>query len=506
MGKYLVGIDEGTTGCKTCIFDLEGNLIGLDYREYPCQYPKPGWVEQVPEDMTPALYASCKSAIVKSGIDPNEIIAMGLSSQGGVFGPLDAEGNLLRPFIGWQDLRGTPYIEKVLEVIDGEDFYNITGYPLGAIFCITKFLWFKDNEPELYAKTSMLSQHQDYFLRAFGGEGFPADISTASRTGLFDVNNHVWADDLIEAVGLDRSMFPEVAVGGQQVGEVTKEVSEATGLPVGTPVCVGAHDQNCSTFGCGAVEGGIAALVMGTWGSCYVTVDEPIRDPYGVLIVKGNVGSRNYTIEGAASAAASSYRWYRDTFCDLETAAGKVLGSDPYDLINQQIESIAPGADGLTFLPYLQGASAGPRADPNARGTLVGFTLGTSKAQIARAVMEGVTLEMRDILEAQRRAGVDVERIRVTGGATKSPLWNQMQADIYQRPVQILQTSETGTLGAALYAGVGVGVYDSYQQATDTAVKISDEYQPNPDYFEAYDEAYARFCKVYEALDEGGAY
>jgi xylulokinase len=507
MGKYLVGIDEGTTGCKTCIFDLEGKLIGSDYREYPCYYPKPAWVEQIPEDITPALHASCKAAIANSGIDPKEIIAMGLSSQGGVFGPVDKNGKLLRPFIGWQDLRGASYINKIKEtMISGKEFYQITGYPLGAIFGVTKFMWLRDNEPELYEKTYKFSHHQDYFLREFGGEGYPGDTSTTSRTGLFDVDNHVWSDKVIKALGLEKGMFMDVVQGGTVVGKVTKSISEKTGLPEGTPVCVGAHDQNCSTFGCGLVEGGVAALVLGTWGSCYVGVDHPIRDPYEVLIVKGNVGPNNWTIEGAASAAASSYRWFRDTFANIEVAAGNVLGQDPYELINQQIAKVPAGSNGLSFLPYLQGASAGPRANADARGSLVGFTLGTTKAQIARAVMEGITFEMRDILEAQRRAGVDVESIRLTGGGTKSRLWNQMQADVYGRPVKILQTSETGCLGAALYAGVGTGVYKGFKEAADIAVKIVEEYQPNPQMFEAYNEAYGRFVKVYEALHAGGVF
>lgn len=505
MGKYLIGIDEGTTGCRACIFDYDGNLIESSYQEYPCYYPQEGWVEQVPEDMIPKLFATVKEAIAKAGIDPKEITALGISSQGSVFGPLDKDGKLLRPFIGWQDLRGADYIEKIgKEIMSPEEYYQISGAPLNAIFGITKFLWFRDNEPELYEKTAMFSQHQDYFLRVFGVDsGYYADLSTASRTGLTDVNNHVWSQKIFDALDLDVNKFPKIVLDTPVVGKVSKSVAEQTGLSEDTLICVAAHDQNCSTFGCGLVEGGTASLVLGTWGSCYIGVDEPIRDPYGVLIVKGNVGPKNWTIEGAASAAASSYRWYRDTFCEPEVTKGKSSGVDPYDLINEQIAGVKPGAEGITFLPYLQGASAGPRANAYARGVLVGVSLGTTKAQIARAVMEGVTLEMRDIIEAQRRAGVKVEAIRLTGGGTKSRMWNQMQADMYKVPVKVLQTSETGALGAALYAGVGAGVYGSYKEAVDTAVHIKEEYEPNPQSYAAYDDAYARFVKVYEALHAG---
>jgi xylulokinase len=348
----------------------------------------------------------------------------------------------------------------------------------------------------------MFTTNQDYFLKEFGAEDYFTDISSASREGLFDVDNHVWSKRVFDALDLDMSKRPKIAEGGQPVGRIPKSVAEKTGLAEGTLLCVGAHDQNCSTFGCGAVEDGTAAMVLGTFGSCFVVSDKPIRDPYGVLIVKGNVGPKNWTIEAFATAAASSYRWYRDTFGDLEKAAAKTLQDDPYNLINKQIETVPPGANGITFLSYLQGAG-GPRQNGNARGAFVGMTLGTTKADMARAVMEGICYEMRDILEAQKRAGINIKGIRLTGGGSKAPLWCQMQADIYQQTIYRLQTSETGTLGAALYAGVGAGVYKSYKEAVEVAVHIKDKFEPNPELAEVYNEGYHRFVSIYEALANG---
>ncbi|HHY43056.1 MAG TPA: carbohydrate kinase [Thermoanaerobacterales bacterium] len=505
MGKYLVGIDEGTTGCKTCIFDLEGNLIGSDYREYPCYYPKPGWVEQLAEELTPALFESCKAAIAKAGIDPKDIIAVGLSSQGSVVGPVDKDGKLLRPFIGWQDLRGEKELKEVEEKIPLDEYYQITGYPLGLMFSITKLLWLRNNEPDIFEKTAVFTTNQDYFLREFGADGYFTDISSASRDGLCDVDNHVWSKRVFDALGLDMSKHPKIVDSGQPVGRIPKSVAEKTGLAEGTLLCVGAHDQNCSTFGCGAVEGGTAAMVVGTFGSCFVVSDKPIRDPNRVLVVKGNAGPKNWTIEAFAAAAASSYRWYRDTFGGVEAAAAKLLNDDPYNLINKQIETVPPGANGITFLPYLQGANV-PRPNGNARGAFIGMTLGTTKAEMARAVMEGICYEMKTILDAQKRAGVHVSGIRLTGGGSKSPMWCQMQADIYQVPIYRLQTHETGTLGAALYAGVGAGVYKDFKEAVETAVHIKDSFEPNPKVAEAYNEAYQRYVNAYTALEKGGVF
>ena len=194
MGKYLVGMDAGTTGCKVCVFDLEGNLIGSDYREYPCYYPHEGWVEQIPEDMTPALFKTCKEAIRKAQVDPKDIIAVGLSSQGSVIGLLDEEGELIRPFVGWQDLRGSEEeIKWITDQIPREEYYQLTGDPLGMCFSIAKLVWLKHHEPENWNKTAMFSTHQDYFLKQLGADGYYTDFSSASREGMMDINNKCWS-------------------------------------------------------------------------------------------------------------------------------------------------------------------------------------------------------------------------------------------------------------------------------------------------------------------------
>ncbi len=506
MGKYLVGIDEGTTGCKTCVFDFDGNLTGSDYREYPCYYPNPGWVEQKAEDITPALFASCQAAISNSGVDAKEIVALGLSAQGSVIGLLDKNGELLRPFVGWQDLRGTDEeINDIISKIPRDEYYELTGDPLGQIFSLTKLAWLKRHEPENWEKTELFSTNEDYFLKQFGAEGYYTDLSSASREGMADVNNHCWAPRMFDVMGMSMDKRAKIALDpGYIVGQISADIAAKTGLAVGTNICVGAHDQNCNTFGAGAVDGGMAVMVVGTFGSCFVTSDEPIRDPNKKLVVKGNHGVNNWTIEAFSVTAASSFRWYRDTFGALEVAAGKVVGDDPYNLITQQIAKVPPGANGITFLPYLQGAS-GALLNPNARGIFANMSLGTNKADMATAVMEGICYEMADILKAEAKAGIDVNAIRMTGGAAKSPVWCQMMADITQKPIQLLEASETGCLGAALYAGVGSGVYTDVKDATK-AVGIKQTYDPNPANFAAYEDAFARFTKTYEALVEGGVY
>lgn len=509
MATYLMGIDAGTTGCKTCVFDVDGHLIGSDYREYPCQYPHPGWVEQIPEDLVPTLFDCVRAAIRDAGVPAEEIKALALSTQGSVYGALDEEGKLIRPFIGWQDTRGVDYVDRIRagEYIDPDRLYQISGYPISTVPCLTKYLWFKDNEPESFAGTVRISSHQDYLLREFGAEDwFVNDTATASRTGVFDIDAGEWSQEILDALGLDISMFPRIVQAGEVVGRVTHDAAVQTGLAEGTLLCVGAMDQNCSTMGGGLVREGTAIAVIGTYGATYVVTEESSRDPNGTLIFKNNSGPENYTVEAASIASASCYRWFRDTICSLEMAMAKEFGAlgNAYRLINKFIESVPPGSNGLLFLPYLQGAASGPRADPYARGCFLGITLGSSKAEMARAVLEGITLEMRDNIESIRKVGIAVSDVRAVGGATNSAVWNQMQADMYKVPVSVLEVAETGCLGAAMYAGIGLGVYSSLDDAVARAVRIKAVYEPIPENYAAYDAAYARFVAGYESLAGGG--
>ena len=384
--------------------------------------------------------------------------------------------------------------------IPRDEYYALTGDPLGVIFSTTKFVWLKENEPENWEKTAMFSTNQDYFLKAFGAEGYYTDLSSASRDGMCDVDNHVWASRMFEVLDIPRDRRPElVTAPGKVVGRIQKDIADKTGLAEGTLICMGAHDQNCNTFGSGAINDGEAVMVIGTFGSCFVVSDHPIRDPNQKLVVKGNHGVGNWTIEAFSATAASSFRWYRDTFGDLEIAAGKMLKDDPYNLITKQIDTVPPGANGITFLSYLQGAS-GARLNGNARGVFCGMSLGTTKADMARAVMEGICYEMTDILKAEAAAGIDINAIRLTGGAAKSPTWCQMMADITQKPIQLLHASETGCLGAALYAGIGAGIYKDPADATKS-VHVIKTYEPNPANFAAYEDAFKRFSDLYEALE-----
>ena len=500
--QYLMGVDIGTTGVKACVFDLEGNVVGSAYQEYPCYYPKPTWVEQTPEDMVPATFSVLRLAIERSGVNNGDILALGMSTQGSVIALMDKDDNLIRPFVSWQDIRGgNAMIDKLCKEIPRKEFYRITGDPLGLLFSVTKLMWLNENEPENMKRCAHVLDQQDYFLRLFGADGYYTDTATASRNGMLDIDNLCWSEELHKIVGLPLSKRSEIIKEpGKILARVPKHIAEQTGLKEGTPVCLCSFDQNCNTFGSGGIKDGTAVMVMGTFGSCFVVSDKSVRDPQGVLVVKPNQGIGNYTIEACSNTCASSYRWYRDTFGDFEKLKAAENGRDPYDLINEQIATVPPGSNGVTFLNYLQGAS-GAKINDRARATFLGMTIGTTKADMARAVMEGICFEMNDIIKAEQAAGIQLNGIRLTGGAAKSPLWCQMLSDITKQPIYLLKSGETGCLGAALYAGVGVGVYQNCADASDRAVQLTSSYAPNPETFDAYDKAYQRFDDIYNALD-----
>lgn len=501
MARYLVGIDEGTTGCKASIFDVHGVMASSAYREYPCYYPQAGWVEQLAEDIVPMLYEACKEAIDKSNIDPRDIAVVSFSAQGSLVMVLDKKNAPLRPFIGWQDVRSVAEREELFALMPRDEMYREVG-AVQMTQSFSKYYWIKKHQPDLWARLSRITTAMDYALYRFGVDGFYADASSCGRTGLFDVDSYRWSPKMMALLGVTEANLPKLAGLGEVVGHIDTHIAALTGLPVGCPIAVGAMDCCCSAFGTGNYEDGEASMVIGTYGASFITSHKRVRDPAGLLMIKPYVPTQTWTIEGSTSCAASSYRWFRDTFCELEKATGNVVGINSYDLVNAEIKTVPPGANGVTYLSYLQGAD-GVRSNPNCGGGFAGLRIGTSKAEIARAVMEGVCYEMKVVVDHQLSTGVKLHGIRLAGGATKSPLWCQMMADVFRQPIIVPDVDEAACLGAAMIGGIGAGIYRDAQDASQQACRISRTYQPNPENFAAYDEGFRRFNRLYEALSSG---
>jgi xylulokinase len=502
--RYLAGIDVGTTGTRCSIYDLKGQRISSEYMEYPSTYPHPGWVEQDIQYMIERCMETCRKTISLSGIKPENIVSIGLSTQRSVTCPVDANGEPVRDMISWQDARTGAEVEDMRQLISDEEYYALSGLPMGTTWIISKILWMRKNEPELFDKTARVVQNQDIVLRAFGADGFFSDMSCMPFYGVWDIKNGGWNDKLMSLFEVTPEFFGTPTPAGTQVGTINADVAAKTGFAVGTPICVGAGDQNCSVIGMGSIKPGMATVTLGTAGLAILTVDRPVPG-FGGMMITHHAVPNQWEVEGLSNAAASSLRWFRDVIGTQEKELAEKTGTDAYVLLDQLASESTPGSHGVLYMPYL--ATAGtPRWNPNARSAFIGMSLAHNRADMTRAVMEGVVLEIRDMIEGWNNQGMEAEILRLGGGAAKSKLWNQIQADVYGRPVQLLRESDTTVLGAALLGGVGAGVFSSIEEGVNNMVHVTGELEPDMTSHYIYEEMYQAYCAAYKGLSESGAY
>jgi xylulokinase len=492
----LVGIDLGTTGSRCMIFDLRGQCVASAYREYPLNFIRPGWTEQSLPDMLEATADACREAV--DAVEPDAIASVGLSTQQCATCPTDASGEQLRPMISWQDVRADAQTQALAEQITPERFRAIVGGPITPQWVIGKILWLRDNEPEIYERAEKWPQVQDLALRFLGAEGFSVDNTQAFFYGMWDVSNLKWSDEMLGLAGLDASHFGDVVPAGTQVGVVSSDAAARTGLPAGTPLCVGAGDQACGVVGMGATTPGIAAITLGTAGMLTLGTQTPRTELEEFFTINHPVPGQ-WALQAPTLAAASSYRWFRDTFGQPERAAAERDGANAFELLNELAAQAPPGSGGLIFMPFLNTAGS-PHWNAEARGAFLGFLQSHERAHFARAVMEGVALETYDNLNSLTGHGLTPERLRLGGGATHSTLWNHIQADTYGTPVELLEESESTALGAAILGGVGAGVFTDIADGVNAAVRVRETIDPDLTNHQRYAETYAAYVDAYQSL------
>jgi len=503
MDKYLLGVDVGTTGSKAMIFGLDGNAIGTGYEEYICDYPRPNWVEQDAALLAAATRRVIKEAVAAAGVSPESIVSLAVSAQRDCVLFIDNEDKPLK-MISWLDNRAGDQVARIEKEIGADAFYKLTGLPLSTAWILPKIMWIQDNEPDLWARTARVVQLHDFILHSLGADNYYNDESDASFWGFFETDKLNWQYEIAARYGVGPEKFPIVKEPGTRIGRVSLEVANETGLNEETLLCVGAGDQNCAGTGAGVVRSGMASVSLGTGGLAIAFLDKPFRDPKGKGIITINAVHGNWQMEGLQNGSAGIMRWFRDHLALYDKEEAEKEGEDAYVRIGRLIDESRPGADGLVFLPYLASVNT-PRYDADARGTLVGLSLIHTRGDIARAVMEGITLDQKDILTSFREAGIEVKRIRIMGGATKSETWNQLQADCYGVPVETLKITDAAVLGAAICAGVGAGLYPDIPAATDALVKVDRTYEPSREMVDFYNESYRLYVKAYEALSGAGS-
>ena len=498
MSKYLIGLDIGTSGAKCIIVDETGKVIASSTQEYPLYTPKPGWAEQVPQDWWDACVRGLKVILPKSGVDPKDIAGISYSGQMHGLVALDQDNNVIRPAILWCDQRTQAQCDWITEKAGGlkglltyTNNQMLTGYTGG------KILWLRDEEPENFRKMKLFVCPKDYIrYRMTGTLGI--DMSDASGTGFFDVRNRRWSDGLIALAGLDKAIFPEAHESTELAGTVTAAAAAETGLPEGLNCYYGGGDAIIQTTGGGMVKPGTLGVVIGTAGNVAMALDKYEDNPNGALQLFCGNEPGSWMALGVTLTAGGAYRWYRDELGKYEKGVAEAEGTNVYDVMGKSAEQSVPGAHGVVFTPYLTGERC-PYPDPNARGSFYGLSLGTKKGDITRSVMEGVTYSLRQLVDIMGNFAKN-EKVYASGGGSVSPLWRQMQADIFNLPVYTMSAaSEGGAYGAIMVAGVGAGIWANLGEAVKV-ITPETETLPDPANQAAYNDTYEIYCKLYHAL------
>lgn len=509
MNTYVIGLDNGTTSARAKLYDLTGRVVAEASQVYECEYPSPGWVDQDITMLNAANLECLRALVESSGVDPRSVVSLGLSTQRGLHLYVDADGEVLRGGRGlsWQDARHPKQLDRLRDTIGDERFYAITGLPISAFWPIGKILWMQENEPEEYGRAVKILTTQEYFLRQLSdADDWYIDRSNASLFGLMDVERLDWSQELLDLVGVRRDQLPTIVASGHRVGTIRPEVAALTGLPLGLPVSTGGGDQQCAGIGAGVIEPGLCELTFGTAGNSVAYLERPVSDPQRVITRSVHATPEPvWEAEGIQAAAGAAYRWFRDNIGYLARYVEPFTGTDPYVLLNRLAEKAPPGANGLIFHPYLAGSMT-PHYDEHARGGFLGLTLKHDLGDLARAVLEGVAYEAREIIEAYGAMGLELREIRLAGGATKSDLWCQIQADVYGKPTSVLREGECAVLGAAILGAVGAGIFADVREGVDSTVHVERTYEPRPDHHERYTELWKIFGRSYRALHESGVY
>lgn len=498
--SYLIGVDIGTSGTKTVLFDEAGNALASHLVEYPLYQPQIGWAEQDPEDWWRATFTSIQAVVGKSGVRPSEIKGVGLSGQMHGLVLLGRDGQLLRRSIIWCDQRTTAEADELTALVGRNRLVEITGNPALTGFTAAKILWIKNNEPELYEQTAHILLPKDYIRYMLTGE-FAAEVSDGSGMQLMDIKNRCWSDEVLEKLEIDKNLLGTLYESCEVTGQLSRQAAELTGLDEGTIVVGGAGDQAAGAVGNGIVKSGIISSTIGTSGVVFAHMDQIEIDKLGRVHTLCHAVPGKWHVMGVTQGAGLSLKWYRDNFChaEMDTAAG--MNVDPYYLMDQQAAKIPAGCEGLIYLPYLMGERS-PHLDANAKGVFFGISAKHTKYDMLRAVMEGVSYSLKDCMEIIKEMGIDASEVRASGGGGKSKLWRQMQADMFGCDINTINASEGPALGVALLAGVGAGIYSSVPEACEAAISVRDTMKPIPENSAAYSRYYPVYQDIYQSLKD----
>lgn len=504
MDQLLVlGIDVGTSGCKTVLTDAGGHILATHTCEYPLYTPQPGWTEQDPEDWWQAAVQGVQRVIAQAGVPASAIAGIGLSGQMHGMVALAADGQVVRRAILWNDQRTAAQCREIIDCAGGPDgLLALTNNLMLPGYTGGKILWMREHEPVNMDRTRMILNPKDYLRFRLTGD-YATEVSDASGTGLFDVRNRCWCRPLLDLLRIPADLLPRCVESTDVTGTVHATAAALTGLKPGTPVVGGGGDAIVQTTGMGIIRPGVLGITIGTSGVAAMGLDGFRPNPGGRLQVFCNNAPNLWHAMGVTISAGGALQWYKNRFCEAEIARAQAEQRDVYGILDNQAETSPPGSRRLLFLPYLNGERC-PYADPDAKGAFIGLTLQHGKGDLTRSVMEGVSYSLHQVFDLFTQLDPDVtaSRIILSGGGSRSAVWRQICADIFQTTVQTVSGSgEGGAYGAALLAGVGVGLTGSLDEAVQT-LKTETVTEPDTHRRDIYTHLYGIYQSLYPVLSD----
>lgn len=490
---YFLGIDLGTSAVKIILVEENGNVIGSTSKEYPVYYPQPGWSEQNPEDWWNATKDGIRELIIKTGVKNDDIKGIGLSGQMHGLVLLDENNNVLLPAILWNDQRTQEECDYITQKLGKERLTKYTGNKALTGFTAPKILWVRKHRPDVYKKIHHILLPKDYIRFKLTNE-YATDVSDASGTLLFDVENRKWSKDMLDALDIPYNWMPKCYESTEVTGYVTKDVADLTGLKEGTIVVGGGGDQASGAVGTGTVKSGIVSVALGTSGVVFASQDKYVVDGENRLHSFCHANGK-WHVMGVMLSAAACLKWWIDNIINFNGS------SITYEKLLEEAGKVTPASGGLIFLPYLMGERT-PYSAPYARGSFIGLNMTHNRGHITRAILEGVAFGLRDSLEIIKELNIPVNEVRVSGGGAKSVLWRQVLADIFGVRVDMVNATEGPAFGAAIMAAVGYGIFKDVEEACSTLIKVTDSVYPIEENKEKYDETYAIYKDLYYLLKD----
>ena len=480
-----IGIDIGTSSTKAVVVDESGKVIFAGGPTYDFETPKPLWAENDPQRWWDATLECLR--MISEKVDASEVVGIGLTGQMHGLVLLDEEGNVLRPCIQWNDQRTAKQCEDLTSKVGFDNVIRITGNPILTGFTAPKILWVQENEPEVWAKAAKILLPKDYIRYKLSG-AYATDVSDASGMSLLDVGARSWSSIMMKACGVKEDMLAKVYESPEITSTLHDELAEKYGFRKGLPIVAGAGDQAAGAVGSGVVKTGSVACSLGTSGVVFAQAERFAPEPQGRLHAFCAAVPGTWHYMGVQLSCAGSYQWFGD---NLGFGAS-------FKELDQEALKVAPGSEGLYFLPYLTGERM-PHPDPLARGAFIGLTLRHTRGHLARAVMEGVTLGLREGLDMMRNLGIETQKVVASGGGANSPLWKQILADAFDSEIVTVNATEGGAFGSAILAMVGAGVYESVEVACETLISETSSVQPG-EAVATYNRCLTVYKSMYPAL------